>query len=257
MLEPVVLRPGEGEYVSRSATREVAILSDFEQLTVTISRYAAGERGPDPHVHRRHVDAFYVLEGEMAYTFGHEDRTVIAGAGTFVLVPTGVVHTFANQSEHEVRWLNFHAPDAGFAAFLRGDASGFDSEDPPPDRGLPADEALVSEPSAGDRFERRDRILEIKGEVPELSAIEIAFDPSFTVEPHSHSDHVDAFWVLDGEVEFTVGADAIVAEAGTFVAAPPDSRHGFRNPGAVRAKILNLHGPDAGFADSIRRFRPS
>jgi len=256
-VDPVLVRPGGGEYVSRGATREVAILCDFEQLTVTVSRYAAGERGPDPHVHRCHVDAFYVLEGEMAYTFGREDRTVVAGAGTFVLVPIGVVHTFANQSEHEVRWLNFHAPDAGFAAFLRGDASGFDSEDPPPDRGRPADDALVSGPSAGDRLEREDRVLEIKGEVPELSAIEIAFDPSFTVDPHSHPDPTDAFWVLEREVEFTVGDDAVVAEAGTFVAAPPDSRHGFRNPGAARAKILNLHGPDAGFADSIRRFRPS
>ena len=81
-MDPVLLRPGGGEYVSRGATREVAILCDFEQLTVTVSRYAAGERGPDPHVHRRHVDAFYVLEGEMAYAFGREDRTVVAGAGT-------------------------------------------------------------------------------------------------------------------------------------------------------------------------------
>ena len=64
-------------------------------------------------------------------------------------------------------------------------------------------------------------------------------------------------WVLDGEVGFTVGDEEVVAEPGTFLAAPPDSRHGFRNPGAARAKVLNLHGPDAGFADSIRRFRPS
>jgi len=254
-VDPILVRPGEGEYVSRSAARDVAILSDLPQLTVTFSRYVAGERGPDPHVHRRHVDAFYVLEGAMTYTFGREDRSVVAEPGTFVLVPPGVVHTFANASDGEVRWLNFHAPDAGFAQFLRGDAAGFDSEDPPPDRGLPADDAIVSGPGEGERFERSDRTLVIKGQVDELSAIEIAFDPSFVVEPHTHSDHVDSFWVLDGEVEFTVGDQPVVAGPGTFVAEPPGFRHGFRNGGRTRATILNLHGPDVGFADYIRGYR--
>src|SRR5213080_2338231 len=111
MPDPLLLPPGAGEPIARQARREVTIKGALDQLTVTESRYAAGERGPDPHVHRRHVDAFYVLDGEMTYTFGREDRAVVAGAGTFVLIPIGVVHTFANESEGDVRWLNFHAPD--------------------------------------------------------------------------------------------------------------------------------------------------
>jgi quercetin dioxygenase-like cupin family protein len=106
--------------------------------------------------------------------------------------------------------------------------------------------------AAGELFDREDRTITIKGGVPELSALEIAFDPSFVVDPHEHDDHVDAFCVLDGEVEFTVGEEAVRAGADTFVAAPPDSRHGFANPGTGRARVLNLHGPDAGFADWIR-----
>ena len=38
---------------------------------------------------------------------------LVAAAGTFVLVPPGVEHTFANRSDHPVRMLNIHAP-AGF-----------------------------------------------------------------------------------------------------------------------------------------------
>jgi quercetin dioxygenase-like cupin family protein len=251
-MEPVLVRPGEGEYVTRRAERDVAILCDFEQLTATFSRYVAGERGPDPHVHWRHVDAFYVLDGEMTYTFGREDRSVVAAPGTFVLIPPGVVHTFANQSAGEVRWLNFHAPDGGFAGFLRGDPSPWDSEDPPSDGGRPAADAIVSASGEGERFDRPDRTITIKGEAPELSALEIAFDPSFTVDPHRHDDHADSFWVLDGEVEFTVGDDAVRAGPGTFLAAPSGARHGFGNPGSDRVRVLNLHAPDAGFADWIR-----
>jgi len=249
--DPILLAPALGEPITREPKREVTIKAALELLTVTESRYAAGERGPDPHVHWRHVDAFYVLDGEMTYTFGREDETVVAGPGTFVLIPAGVVHTFANESDGHVRWLNFHAPDAGFAQFLR-DSSPWDSHDPPADRGRPAADAIVSPGDEGERFERTDRTITLKGEVPELSALEIAFDPSFFVDPHQHDDHVDAFWVLDGEVAFTVGTEVVRAGPGTFAAAPPDARHGFANPASGRARVLNLHAPDAGFAAWIR-----
>jgi quercetin dioxygenase-like cupin family protein len=252
MPEPVLLPAGAGEAITREPGREVTIKAAVGQVTVTESRYAAGERGPDPHVHWRHIDAFFILDGEMAYLFGRENLTMVAGAGTFVLIPAGVVHTFGNESEAEVRWLNIHAPDGGFADFLRGDPSGFDSEDPPPDRGRPADDALVSGAADGERFERADRIVTIRGAVPEVSAIEIEFEPGFTVDPHRHADHTDAFYVLEGEVEFTIGDDVVRAGPGTFLAAPSGARHGFRNGGSGPARVLNLHAPDAGFAASVR-----
>ena len=46
-------------------------------------------------------------------TFIVEDDEVVAGPGTFVLVPPGVRHTFANRSDAVVRMVNVHAP-AGF-----------------------------------------------------------------------------------------------------------------------------------------------
>ena len=45
---------------------------------------------------------------------------MVAPAGTFVLVPPGVTHTFANRTSEPVRMLNVHAP-AGFDKRLAED----------------------------------------------------------------------------------------------------------------------------------------
>lgn len=91
----------------------------------------------------------------------------------------------------------------------------------------------------------------IRVDLPGLSIHEIAFDETFDVAPHEHDDQVDAFYVLDGEVKFTVGDETIVAGPGTLVAAPPHTRHGFGGVNGT-ARVLNFHAPDAGFADWIR-----
>jgi quercetin dioxygenase-like cupin family protein len=43
----------------------------------------------------------------------------------------------------------------------------------------------------------------------------------------------------------------VTRRPGDFFVAPPNTRHGFRSAGG-RARVLNVHAPDAGFADSIR-----
>jgi quercetin dioxygenase-like cupin family protein len=110
----------------------------------------------------------------------------------------------------------------------------------------------VCRPGDGERFERENRVVTILGDLEWLSVIEIEFDETFEVEPHVHDDHVDAFYVLEGEVEFMLDDEVVRVGPGTLVAAPPGTRHGFRNPGAGIARFLNLHAPDVGFADSIR-----
>ena len=251
-MDAIVLKPGEGEVVVDTRERSIVLKAGLEQLTLSEFRYGPGLRGPVPHVHHRHVDGFYVLEGELQVLLGHDWQRAVAGPGTLVLVPPGVLHTFANDGDADARFLNLHAPDAGFADVLHGDRSGFDNEDWPDDPGGPAADATVAGPSGGERFERSNRAVTIKGDAGDISILEIEFEPSFDVPPHEHSDHVDAFWVLDGEVDFTVGDGVVRGGAGSFVAAPPGSRHGFAGPGPGTAKILNLHAPDAGFAASVR-----
>jgi quercetin dioxygenase-like cupin family protein len=119
-----------------------------------------------------------------------------------------------------------------------------------PDPTVP--DPIVSGPDDGERFERDNRTITIKIDLPQLSVLEIAFDSTFEVPPHSHDDHTDAFYVLEGEVEFTVGEEMVRAGPGTLLAAPPEARHGFRCAGPGPARVLNFHAPDAGFTDSIR-----
>src|SRR5438105_15518864 len=256
----LVCRPGEVEPVFDEPERTLRILVDRDELTLTWFRYAPGEEGPDPHLQRRHTDAFYVLEGELELGLGPGVAEVVRGtAGTLVAAPPEVVHTFRNASDGEAIFLNVHAPSMGFGDMLRArrdgrdeDAERFDQSEPPPDGGRPVSEAVVSRAEGGELFDRGDRAIGVKSDLPQISAFDIAFDPEFVVDPHTHDDHVDSFYVLAGEVDFTVGDDVVRAAAGTWFSAPPGTRHGFRNPGPGRARVLNVHTPDGGFTGGVR-----
>jgi mannose-6-phosphate isomerase-like protein (cupin superfamily) len=71
---------------------------------------------------------------------------------------------------------------------------------------------------------------------------------------HVHRLHTDAFYVVEGELLFGLGPDGdpVVAQAGTFVAAPPMVGHTFRNESSADARFLNFHAPGARFDDYVR-----
>jgi mannose-6-phosphate isomerase-like protein (cupin superfamily) len=146
---------GGAESLVRGAAREAGILIAREDLTVTHARYAAGERVAGPHIHHRHTDAFYVLEGELIFEIGREAVTIAVSAGGFVAAPPGLAHSFRVADDRPARWLTVHAPDGGFAAFMRGLRDGiqveWDFAAVPADGGLPAASAIVS-PKGGPRF---------------------------------------------------------------------------------------------------------
>jgi mannose-6-phosphate isomerase-like protein (cupin superfamily) len=77
-----------------------------------------------------------------------------------------------------------------------------------------------------------------------LGIIEIA--PGRELEAHVHDGEDDSFYILEGEMTFALGDDAVAAGPGTFVLVPPGVSHGFRNQGAVPVRMLNIHAP-AGF----------
>src|SRR5437762_2224933 len=92
--EPAVIGVEDAEPVSDRPGRTVRVLCEHPLLDVTWSRYEGGQPGPGPHVHHEHVDAFYIVEGELQFRVGPDIETVRAPAGTFVLVPPSVVHGF-------------------------------------------------------------------------------------------------------------------------------------------------------------------
>jgi mannose-6-phosphate isomerase-like protein (cupin superfamily) len=107
-------------------------------------------------------------------------------------------------------------------------------------------------PADADRATRGTGTFRVLAELDELEVIDMRFGPEFEgVDLHTHEDHVDSFYVLEGEAEFTVGNEVVRAAPGTFVAAPAGLVHGFRSVGDVDLRILNVHAPNTGFA---RRF---
>jgi quercetin dioxygenase-like cupin family protein len=133
----------QGEVITDKPERTIRILVDLPELCMTWTRYVPGEEGPGPHIHKEHVDAFFILSGELVFRVGPELDPVTAGPGTFVAAPPEVVHTFRNEGPDEATWLNLHAPSKGFAEFLRDPDFVWDSFDAPADGGRPASEAVV------------------------------------------------------------------------------------------------------------------
>ena len=96
---------------------------------------------------------------------------------------------------------------------------------------------------------RRHRVL---AELPQLEALELSFGPDFEgVAPHTHADHADSFYVLEGELEFLQEGEWHRVGPGTFLSVPPNVEHGFR-PCGVDFRLLNFHTPNVGFIEGLR-----
>lgn len=117
-MRTVVLAAGEGEHIGgpTSVTIKVTGEETGEAFYLGEAVAAPGFAGPPPHVHERLHDMFYVLEGTLRLRL--DDTTVDCERGTFVCIPPGVVHTFSNQTDTPVRFLNFNTP-AGWENYMR------------------------------------------------------------------------------------------------------------------------------------------
>ena len=168
--QPLLLVPGEGEVVGDVPDRRVEILCDRDELVVTWTRFGPHRDGASPHIHRTHCDLFFVLAGELTFFVGPEAEERVLPAGTLAFAPPLLVHGFRNAGDGELRYLNFHAPSAGFADYLRGRNPDFDQWDPPEDGGLPVTEAIVVPPGTGGVLIDRDEIrIEVRDEPGQAS----------------------------------------------------------------------------------------
>ena len=152
---PVLLAPGEGEVVTDRPERTLRILVDLDDLIVTWFRYEPGQKGPDPHIHEHHTDAFYVLEGEVEISLGPELTTVNALPGTIAAAPPNLVHTFRNASDASAVFLNLHVPSTGFGDYMRGRNPAFDQHEPPGRRRPSVAEPSSAAPAEAELVEHR------------------------------------------------------------------------------------------------------
>ncbi|HEY6016144.1 MAG TPA: cupin domain-containing protein [Gaiellaceae bacterium] len=114
---------------------------------------------------------------------------------------------------------------------------------------------IVSGPGEGERFVNDRRIALIKAALPDVTVLEftIESDAYEGPDPHTHADHTDSFYVLEGELDVFVEGETVRVGPGTFVAAPRGVSHGFKVPaGSGRVRFLNIHAP-GGFEHDMRR----
>jgi mannose-6-phosphate isomerase-like protein (cupin superfamily) len=112
MSEVSIIGPQDGEQVL-SGPSGMRIIEDGSasghRLAAGVITLAAHTDGPPPHWHQRHDEGFYVISGTPRFTVG--ERHYDAPPGTWVLVPPGAPHTFANRREEPVVILNTFTPD--------------------------------------------------------------------------------------------------------------------------------------------------
>jgi mannose-6-phosphate isomerase-like protein (cupin superfamily) len=209
----------------------------------------------EPHVHLEHADSFYVLEG--TFTFDRSGEEVTLGAGDYALAPALLVHGFRPGDAHV---LNVHAPGRFWSltriARREGrklDPAEYDSHDPPADGGLPRSAAIVRRAGEGEAFSGPNHTVRVKAALPELCVFESDLGPGWTgPSVHLHRVHVDAFFVLDGAVDFELDGESRAVERGGFVAVEPRVPHTFHNRSERPARLLNLHAPGVRFDEYIR-----
>jgi uncharacterized cupin superfamily protein len=120
-------------------------------------------------------------------------------------------------------------------------------------------QSIVLRPGEGEVIsDRSERTVRIKTGLDAIAVTETRYEPGERgPDAHIHRGHTDAFYVLEGELDFELGPEreTIRLPAGSFVAAPPNVVHSFRNDGTGRARFLNFHAPSGGFADYLRAMR--
>jgi len=71
--------------------------------------------------------------------------------------------------------------------------------------------------------------------------------------PHHHETYSELFWVLEGNMEFTVAEKTVEVNPGDMVDIPKNTIHTFSNTGDKPCKWFNIHSPK-GFSAFFETF---
>ena len=112
MTQVSVVPPDGGEVIQLGPAR-LRILEDgattAHRLGIAEITLAPRTAGPPQHRHAEHDEGFYVVSGTARFTVGATGYD--APAGTLVMVPPGVPHTFANPGDEPLVMVNTFTPD--------------------------------------------------------------------------------------------------------------------------------------------------
>jgi mannose-6-phosphate isomerase-like protein (cupin superfamily) len=71
----------------------------------------------------------------------------------------------------------------------------------------------------------------------------LTVEPGFWAKEHHHPAEEEFFFVLEGELEVTIGNRTVIGGPGTFAYAPPGCTHAFRPHGGKACKLLHWNSP--------------
>jgi mannose-6-phosphate isomerase-like protein (cupin superfamily) len=108
-----------------------------------------------------------------------------------------------------------------------------------------SDRPIVVPPGHGHRVGNVE-FLARTADTPRFNVGIVEIAPGREIDAHAHEDEDDAFYIVEGEMTFLFGNEAVPAPPGTFVLVPPGIEHHFRNDGDHPVRMLNIHAP-AGF----------
>ena len=95
----------------------------------------------------------------------------------------------------------------------------------------------------GEVLERPGRRAEVKVSRDELVVFEFELEPETDgTGPHFHKQHVDSFYVLEGELDVTVADETQHAHSGDFVHVAPGVVHSFKNSKLIVKRVLRHAG---------------
>jgi mannose-6-phosphate isomerase-like protein (cupin superfamily) len=113
----IVVKSGEGRSVSLGGMGVVFKVSgaDTGGAFAIVEHPIEPGRLVLPHVHLHEDEYSYILEGTIGARVG--DHEVVAGPGSYVIKPRGLMHTFWNAGPGPARLLEVIAP-AGFETYF-------------------------------------------------------------------------------------------------------------------------------------------
>ncbi len=114
----LILQPGDGQ-VFDIAGMMITVKADegdqhgaFSVFEIQVPPHFAAQA---PHFHHVTTEWFYVVRGTLAFTL--DDQTIMARAGSFLLIEPGSKHTFWNPTAASAALLGFRS-QPNFAEYL-------------------------------------------------------------------------------------------------------------------------------------------
>lgn len=109
--QAIILKPGKGR--TYPCGKMTAVFKTDEEETsekYSVSEWwlEANTHGPGAHKHDDNDEVFYVLEGTVSFLVG--EKWIDAEKGTFLRIPSKMMHDFANNTAHKAGVLNFYTP---------------------------------------------------------------------------------------------------------------------------------------------------